>query len=244
MTYSDQTLIDFLNGRLPEATRRELEAKMLQDRDLELRIMALDDAAPLVAEAFAHVPGAERCRQLAQAIAPAPRPSWWSAQLVAGLAASIVLGALAIYYTLQSQQDWRSVVAQYQSLYIPETVAHLNIDPQQMRNDLSRASAAVKMPLSLEAIGAVDGLKLRRVQTLGFKGNPVVQIVYTDQRGVPIAFCLTVGDDGSKGSATRTGLASYSWGTGTHQFMIIGAIDQQELDRLAAILEKRMRRTV
>ncbi|MCB1514822.1 MAG: hypothetical protein H6876_04410 [Hyphomicrobiaceae bacterium] len=244
MNYSDQTLLDFLNGKLPDATRREIEADLLIDQDLERRVMALDDVAPIVAEAFKQIPGPERVERLAKTIAPAPRRPWRSAPLVAGLAASIVVCALATFYLFNAQQDWRNVVAQYQSLYVPETVANLNIDASQMKSDLERAAAAVRMPLSLDAIGSVDGLKLRRIQTLGFKGQPVIQILYTDQAGMPIAFCLTTGDDGTAGSATRTGLASYSWGAGTHQFMIIGPIDQTDLNRLAAILEKRVRGTV
>lgn len=240
MKYSDQMLIDFLNGRLSQAVRQQIEVDLLADPNLERRMMALDDMAPVVAKTFERIPGPERRQRLAAKLAPAPaRP--WSLSLVSGLAASILVCSIAFYYFSQTPTDWRNVVAQYQSLYVPETVAHLNIDPAQMQSDLSRASDAIQMKLALETVSNVDGLRLRRIQTLGFNGRPLVQLVYTDHAGVPVALCLTSGDDGTSGSSTRTGLASYSWGTGTHQFMMIGALDQQELNRLATLVEQRMR---
>lgn len=234
MTLTDDMLHSYLAGTAPEPLARAIETAVETDRDLEARLMALDPMAAPTKDVFEMLPNSDRFGALEEILTPAaPTNSavfgqWWAT------AAACAVAAVALGWSLWPESpDWRMEVARYQALYVTETIEHLNSDPTLLSAQLQRAQDAIGAPLPQEALAGLDGLDLRRAQVLGFEGQELVQIVFSDAQGRPIALCLMQGDDGTLGGMELAGLASYSWGTGSHQFLLIGGDDQTTIDGLA-----------
>lgn len=238
MTYSDETLKSYLDGALPEAEAKALEQAMSTDEALQRRLMALDTFAAPVAETFQNLPGEARLESLRAALPTAKpqSPRWWTG---AAMAASVAVGALVGSQFLPSGSTeatgWRMEVARYQALYVPETVAYLGGDPNKLATEMARASKAVGLDLDLEALAEVDDLTLRRAQVLGFEGQPLIQMVYTDPKGTPFALCIMADAEGSEGPEILVGLATHTWESGTHGFILVGG---DQLDKINDITKR------
>jgi len=239
MTYSDETLKDYLNGALPDAESEAIELTISMDEALQRRMMALDPFATPVADAFQGLPGKERIESLRAAL-PQPTartPRWWTG---AAMAASVALGVVVGSQFLPSGQaeatDWRIEVARYQALYVPETVAYLGGDDEKLAVEMDRAADAVGLELDLDALVEVDDLTLRRAQVLGFEGQPLIQLVYTDPKGAPFALCIMSDAEGEKGPAMLAGLATHTWESDSHGFILVGGDQLDKVNGLAANL--------
>jgi hypothetical protein len=93
MTYSDDTLRQFLDGVLDQAKTKEIETAMLSDADLERRIMGLDDLAASVKAVMESLPSEARMAELAPAVsAPPTRQSRPWAMLAAACAVGVIIG--------------------------------------------------------------------------------------------------------------------------------------------------------
>ncbi|MEM1383805.1 MAG: hypothetical protein AAF713_19960 [Pseudomonadota bacterium] len=250
MTYSDDTLRAFLDGTLPAEARQEVEAAFAADRELERRAMSLDLAAAPVAAAFAGMPGEARLATLAAFVegsssAAGSRGVGWQgvlatcgAGLGVGIAAGVLIGSGAFSTATDAERgaapddparDWRLAVAEYQALYVPETVAHLHPDTARLSEELDRAAAKISLALRLEPLAEVASLTLRRAQVLGYDGRPLIQLVYTDNAGQPYALCILRGGTAPEGAMTLRGQGSHLWRSGEHQFLLIGSAEASEL---------------
>ena len=239
MTYSDETLKEYLDGSLTESAMGELEQAMSTDEKLQRRLMALDSVAVPVADAFKELPGEERLADLRAAL-PETKPQSPSWITGAAMAASVAVGILVGSQFLPSDRaeatDWRMEVARYQALYVPETVAYLGGDPDQLATEIGRASKAVGLDLDVAALAEVDDLTLRRAQVLGFEGQPLIQLVYTDPKGKPFALCIMSDAEGDEGSAILAGLATHTWESQTHGFILVGQDQQDKVDDIVGRL--------
>ncbi len=94
-----------------------------------------------------------------------------------------VIAAIGVTWsTWQTQEEgWRDVVANYQSLYVTETLAQVD----QQRADLKRLSGA--LGIDLTALPEVEGLSFKRAQQLGFNGRPLAQLTFLTAEGGPVA---------------------------------------------------------
>lgn len=235
MSYSDDTIRAYLRSAIPDALRCQIEADLEMDPELERRVMALDDLAPVVAGTFRQLPASAHMAALDAAVLAESGARARRRRLVAG---GFVIGLVAAFFAGWSlpdrRGDWRMAVADYQVLYTPATVAHLDRDHEAIAANLRRAAAAVG--LTVLRAPMLEGYQLRRVQILGYSGDPLIQMVLVGGDGVPLALCLMRGDDGQHGAARLAGLSSFGWGDGTHQFLLIGDIAQNRLSQLAAQL--------
>lgn len=236
MIYSDQNLREFLEGKLSAQKTREIETAMLSDTDLEMRIMSLDSYADPVRALMQNIPGQGRIDRLAQEMSVETRQVYpklgWQA-LAACLAFGLFAGWAGNAFFRTDTDNWRMEVAHYQALYVAQTIAHLDNDPANIRNQFKRASSAVDLALPQQALGQVSGLKLARAQVLGFQGAPLIQIVYQATDGAPIALCIIAKRDRSMDDGTAIsmmqGLASAAWETESHQFLLIGDAHQRDI---------------
>ena len=239
MTYSNDTLKEFLNGTLAEDTARAIETALETDTELGERIMALDTFAAPIREVMEVLPSQDRIERLqanietaaAEAAKPAvPSTSWGWQKVAASIAIGLVVGWSANTISTPTPEptkpSWRMEVASYQKLYVNETVAHLDTDPAILTRQFERASKAVNLDLMQDALKGVENLTLARAQVLGFSGKPLVQIVYKDAKGMPIALCIIAKNNEAPKDTTKfedlRGLSSATWETGTHQFLLIG----------------------
>ena len=230
----DRDLTAYLDGTLDAGRAREIEAQLAHDDALDARLRALDPLAPAVRAAM-DAAGAPQTAAVAAAPRPAPR-SAGAAALAAALVLGLGLGWGGSMVTQGTEAPgWRMQVAQYQALYVPETVAHAQTDTLDAQFD--RADAALAAPLPRAVFKSVDGLELRRVQVLGFKGKPLIQIAYRDAAGTPFALCLMAGEDDTRADEMLAGLASSSWSAGGQRFILIGGTDLDRVGALAAPLQ-------
>jgi len=242
MTYTDKTLKAYLDGTLSEHESEAVELDLSADETLQRRLMALDSYAAPVSEAFKELPGQERLEGL-RAILPqtmptSSAPSSSSRWLIGGaMAASVALGVLVGSQFLPSGQaepsGWRMEVARYQALYVPETVAYLGGDPDKLAVELERASNELSLDLDMAKLSEINDLTLRRAQVLGFEGKPLIQLVYTDPKGIPFALCIMSDAEGDQGSEILAGLATHTWESDSHGFILVGGDKLDVIDDLA-----------
>ena len=118
------------------------------------------------------------------------------------------------------------MVASYQSLYSPQTVAGINLPAPEVQAQLSRLSSVVGADLT--DLPEVAGLDLKRAQLLQFRDKPLVQLVFARADGTPIALCIIAANSGAATamqSETLWGMASASWNRGGRAYLLIGGED-------------------
>ena len=232
----DSQLVAYIDGKLNADDATALEERLAEDVELQARVAALDPLAAQVRTAFEGVPGHHH---MLPPLPPASeaRPE----KRVKRLAAVAIFAALAIGGTLGSQfgapaaadSPWRVEVARYQALYVEGTLSSVSDDSLRISGEFSRASSALGLDLDPTPLSDIPGLTLRRAQVLGYEGNALIQIAFTDQNGAPVALCLMAGDDGTAGSAELAGLATYSWGAGDRQYVLVAPLPVDQVEAFA-----------
>ena len=231
MTYSDDTLRQFLDGVLDPAKTKEIETAMLSDADLERRIMGLDDLAASVKAVMESLPSEARMAELAPAVnAPPTRQSRPWAMLAAACAVGVFIGIGSSWFNADAAPDWRVEVAHYQALYTPETINAINLAPGEAEAQVGRAAAQIGANVPLAELAAHDGLELRRAQVLGFEGAPLAQIVFAHSSGVPVALCLIrTGGKEQLAMGERLNMASADWAVDGIEYLLIGDISAVDM---------------
>lgn len=135
---------------------------------------------------------------------------------------------------LTTQMAWVERVADYQSLYVANTVK--DIIPNQ--NEATQLLDSIEQRSGMRA-GIPDlsekGYEFVRAQELGYMDRPLVQIVYHKAGAHPLALCYT---PSSQLSDTELILSSYhglntaSWVARGQQFVLVGSEDSGELRQL------------
>ncbi|MEL7098178.1 MAG: anti-sigma factor [Pseudomonadota bacterium] len=242
--YSDADLVAYLDGAAPEELSREIEADLTTDAALGQRVADLHVPMDALREGFdALLAAAPPVPDFSTLSAPAPAPDpvplaaaraprrglWAGGAFATGLAAGL---AIAIYTGLGTPAPeaprppgWKAVVASYQSLYTPDTLAAAPA-PDEAANQLAQASAALGLDLS--TLPEPDGLDFRRAQVLDFRGKTLIQIAYAGPGGVPVALCiLPAAGPAPKDMAAETlgGLAAASWNEAGFAYLLIGGQD-------------------
>ena len=239
---SDETLTAYLDGELSAAETTALDAALSDDDLLQARLDALDVDRAQIAAAFndvmAHAPKAPT-------IAPAPSQTLFKPAVAGAMAASVCLGLLIGTLVMgQNTQttsgDWKRAVAQYQVLYVPETLALSAEDTRRSAANLPMLSTALGRDLA--AAVTVDDLEFKRAQMLGLNGAPLVQIAYTSPAGIPFAICVTRVDSQDRAPQTETieGLAAAHWISDGFGFLVIGGQDEALVTRVARDLSPRI----
>lgn len=241
MSWTTQDLQAYLVGQASAADAAAIEADLLADPALEDRLMALDPLAAQLEGASAAITG-PTAAQTAQ---------WTAATVVKTanhgfdwrhIAASAVLGAVItsgiwLANSATSTPDWRAEVATYQALYSPETIAAISLDEGVLSQQIDDVGARVGFKDLRQLTDNMQDLELLRGQILAHEGQPLAQIVFSSADGLPIALCLIARDDadadGAITMANRAGLASASFETENHSWLLIGTQDDALIARTA-----------
>lgn len=247
---TDEDLTAFLDGELDAARRAEIDRALADDPALQARLGALAASTLGIREAFDGLLSAAPAEPAELRVAPPPeaRPTraWRGLALAASIAAlaCLSLGWWAGGGSSQAPRlvDWRDYAAAYHALYVPETLDHAALAPDERDAQLARAAAALGAPLDAIA-EPVDGVVLRRAQILGFENRPIIQLAYQNADGVPIALCLTRQTqprDRALTLETRHDMASASWARDGLSYMVIGGDDAALLKRWAETVAARL----
>ena len=233
MTFSDDELREYLQGRANEDLAARIEAAVESDPALEERLHALDLFAEHVKNAFDQVsPG-----PLPKIPANSNRPG-----TLVSLGVAATLAAVAFFagsWSARPDTGWHSQVAAYQALYVAETVAPLNAENDTLKKQFQRAEKALGHAVAIEALANLDGLSLKRAQILGFNGAPLIQIVFADDSGAPIALCLMAQEGQADAQSTiLSGLPAVHWKTDGVGYILIGGEDIKLLERTTDTLQQ------
>ena len=86
-------------------------------------------------------------------------------------------------------KPWVTAIAQYQALYVRETIDQQAQELMQSQKVLTDTISAHAMATFVPDLTA-SGYQFKRVQRLGFANKPLLQMVYLGNRGNPAALCV------------------------------------------------------
>ena len=228
-TITDERLTAYLDGELAPQEAAAIEAALQSSAQLQARLAALDVPIPALRQGFdALLNQAPRPPALPKAPRQSTRP--W----LAAVAASALLGVgLGGFLFKPTPQTWTQAVANYQSLYVTET---LSAPPMETAlQDIVIASLSGRLGVDLTPLTNLDGIDFRRAQMLGIDGAPLVQMAYLADGTIPVAICITPRDaEDSATELTRMfGMEAASWTADGHGVLIIGGDDPALIENLA-----------
>ena len=229
--FTDVELSAFLDGEADETLERRILDQLKVDSLLATEIEAFRAASAHIQKGFgdllAEAPSMPADLNKQQPRAGAVPLKWFgggiATGLAGGLAASLLLGGL---FSGPSHSPWAQAVADYQVLYIPQTIAVNGLGEDVARQQIETLNS--NFDIDLMNLPDLPGLELRRAQLLGFEGKPLLQIVYSDMNGGPVALCL-VESAIEAPSALETyrlkEMEAAVWRSQGHDFILIGGND-------------------
>ncbi|WP_299987433.1 hypothetical protein [uncultured Ruegeria sp.] len=239
MKFSDETLLAYLEGNLDEAEARAIEDAVADDPAVESRLMALDPFAPVVQQVFEGIPVEAPSIDLPAPTAPQSNAGAFRLLAVAASVAVIAVSA-TFWATRPKALGWAEQAAIYQSLYSPTTIADLDNSPQMLDTQFAQAEAQLGRSLNRDVLENLPGLDLKRAQVLMFKGKPLIQIVFADAQGAPVAFCVIRQGSGAPAKdvnlAVLSGLATATWANDGYGFMLLGSDAQTDFGGELSVL--------
>lgn len=252
---SDEDLTAFIDGELTAEEAARIEALVNEDERVAERLEFLARAnlpfkqafAPLLSEAprekleamLAAIPAAQQSVKSDPAPAFATRRRFLgalAASVIAGIAIDrAVIGVSRSFATKDENSEWRAAVAEYISLFTPETLAGPVPPRDAQAAQLARLDEKLGLSLSPEAV-SLPGVDFKRAQLLQYEGKPLAQITYLDPESGPMALCIVMSSTGRKAPdlESRKGMNVVYWSSETHAFMLIG---HAAVDRMTAIAD-------
>ncbi|WP_170418901.1 hypothetical protein [Ruegeria atlantica] len=242
MKFSDETLKAYLEGNANVAEAAAIEAAVETDPALEQRLMGLDPLAPVVHSVFENIPADAPQIELPESVpvyAAQTSGGLWRLMAVAASVAVVAVSA-TFWATRPEPMGWAEQAAIYQSLYSPDTIASLDSSPAALDAQFAQAEAQLGRSLNQDALEVLPGLELKRAQILSFKGKPLIQVVFADDQGQPLAFCVIRQGEGAPAKdvklAAISGVATATWAQDGYGYMLIGSSEQTDLQQQLDIL--------
>ena len=267
---ADADLVAFLDGELAPAQAQWVESWLARDTELRRRRDVLLQNRGAIIDAFttllAQAPEAKLERMLqglpgygVERPAANYRTRFFrlrSRPRLALLAAGIALfaagvlvdrflpdwrEAAGIEVASDSEDEWRQAVAQYMSLYTPETIVGISDDPSHMERELAVVGAKIGVHLPPSQV-SLPGVALKRAQILQYDGKPLGQVAYLDPRDGVMALCIYADshEDIAPTTEQRVGLNIVHWAAHGRAFMLVGRKAMPELRDLASLLSQRL----
>lgn len=224
---TDETLVAFLDRELSPEDAAVVTEELSKSPELNERLSALDAPVSDLRE------GASGLIAMAPDFPEhliAKTPTDWMRAVGMFAILAIGLGAAFTFWP-RSEQNWIKAVANYQSLYVTQTLERSEPIDQRQTTLLGLSE---DIGLDLSALVDIKDVDYRRAQLLGFEGKPLVQVAYLDNQ-VPIAICITFveGPDQSPEVGTYFGLSAVSWQKEGRGFLVIGGQDNGLLQQIA-----------
>lgn len=232
--FTDDELSAFLDGELDPVRQKDLEAAMATDDAVLERITSMraatDDFRAASEALLAHAP---QMPELPPAqTAPAVQWRLAAASLVAG--GVLTFGAMELLRPAPAVPGWKAVVANYQSLYVAETLKQ-----NAVTSDVQMAALEAlteRLGFDVRDLPEVEGLTFVRAQELGFRGRPLAQLTFLTATDAPIALCIVRTDNPTSAGIRQeefSGLDTYSWTQDGYGILLIGPKDEPGLGAAA-----------
>lgn len=134
--------------------------------------------------------------------------------------------------------EWVNRVADYQTLYVPNTVSHITPDSPASRKKLDQIARSTGIQTLLPDLSTA-GYQFVRVQELGYNGKPLIQLVYAKQGHTPLALCFmpAQGEENQYVRiGNRHGLGTASWIKDDQYYVIVAEEPAQTLNQLYSLV--------
>ena len=264
---TDSQLVAYVDGTLSPPEREALEARLAGDPALKARLAELASGGRPFAGAYElllrNAPrerlaaAFERARSRFAAAGAAKRrfaAQRWLRPLAAAIVVFLAGGAvgLGFEHLLPNREiagaesgakpdGWRTVVAEYLTLYTRDTLANMPDDRSLRETELKSVGDKLALGLSVDKV-ALDGLALKRSQLFDLDGRALAQIAYLTSDDGPVAFCIIADGEGNRDLSfeERQGKNVVYWSKGGHAFMLIGKLSRSALETFAASLAARV----
>ncbi|MCU1761860.1 transcriptional regulator [Pseudomonas sp. 14P_8.1_Bac3] len=246
---SDEQLVAYLDDQLDTDQRSRIDAAIAEDSTLNLRLQWLARSSLPFREAYddlARQAPVDRLQAMLDTLPSPARPAMsrrWFLTAAAGLVVSGVLADRLFlgWQASQVKHNWRGLVADYMSLYVPQTLEHLPNDEAVQRAQLRTIDARLGLSLSPGQL-VLPRVELKRAQILEYDGVPIAQITYLDPAHGAMALCVTRSNNGSRHFAheRRHEMNVVYWSDMEHAWMLIGHNPATELEDMAQLLKRRL----
>ncbi|MEO1536338.1 MAG: anti-sigma factor [Pseudomonadota bacterium] len=251
MTGYGEKLSAYLDGELPDAEAREIEAALERDPALRAELEELMAADAMALGAFDAMLDAPVPVALAAAVRDAPEPltpantptapagnTWWAA---AAVVLALGLGGAGGYMTGVSQETqvaaapgWLQDIADYHRVYAGQVRHLVEVGADEAPHIRTWLSNTVGAPVPTPDL-TEHGLTFRGARLLVAAGKPVAQLMYTDAEDRVVALCLIATDSPRDGFASRTigDFDMVSWGGTGANFVVVGDQGRDDLNAIA-----------
>ena len=256
--FDDGLLTAYLDGELAGAERAELEARLLSEPELKVRLDQLGRGGRAFGPAYdallAAAPADRLSAMLAELAAKHAATGRRSAQsrtrMFAALAAALVIfvvGTAAgnllpvLWQKPAEPPGWRQVVAEYQSLTTAETLAAIPDNASHISQELAVIGTKLSLDLSPDKL-TLPNVTMKRAQLFSFRDKPLVQVAYLSPADGPIAFCIIANGrpDAAPAFEKREGYNIVFWTKAGRGYMLIGKAPRADLEAFAGNLADRI----
>ena len=254
----DGFLTAYLDGELAGAERASLEARLLSEPALKVRLDQLGRGGrpfgPAYDALLAEAPGDRLSAMLAELAAKHAANGQRSARsrtrMFAALAAAFVIFVVGagvgnilpvLLHKPAEPPGWRQVVAEYQSLTTAETLEAIPDNAAAVSDELSLIGGKLALDLSPNKL-VLPNVTLKRAQLFAFRDKPLVQVAYLSPADGPIAFCIIANGkaDAEPAFEQREGYNIVFWTKAGRGYMLIGKAPQAALEAYAGDLASRI----
>ena len=246
---SDEQLVAYLDDQLDSEQRTRIDAAILEDPTLNLRLQWLARSSLPFKDAFTQLGQQAPLDRMQSMLDTLPSPErapvsrrWFLAAAAGLVVSSVIADRLFLGWQLsQKKSNWRGLVADYMSLYVPQTLDHLPSDESTQQAQLRSIDTHLGLSL-VPAQLMLPRAEFKRAQILEYDGVPIAQITYLDPANGPMALCVTRSNSGSRHFAheRRHGMNVVYWADMGHAWMLIGHNPAAELEAMAKLLRTRL----
>jgi len=246
---SDEQLVAYLDDQLDTEQRNRIDTAIAEDSLLNLRLQWLARSSLPFKDAYDQVgrqAPTERLQSMLESLPSPERPAMdrrWFLAAAAGLVVSgVVADRLFIDWQWGRQQNnWRTLIADYMALHVPQTLDNLPADEAAQRAQLRTIDARLGLTLAPARL-ALPHAQFKRAQILEYDGMPIAQMIWLDPSHGPLALCVTRSSSGSRPFALerRRELNIVYWADLEHAWMLIGHNPAAELEDMARLLRSRI----
>jgi len=245
----DALLVAYADGELNEADAAAVEAYLAVTPAAQHALAIYRETAVLLRAAYAEsrfVPADGDL--LAGPAAPPPGRRVGLPRYAWAVAAALVMAVIGygagVFWPgliLSERGRMLSEVAEYHAIYSRETVHLVEVPAAQAEHLKAWLGKRVNGTLIIPDFRQA-GLTFAGGRLVVLDGEPVAELMYTREKGLPIAFCVL--SHGGKADAVtverRGDLNLATWDDGSHSYIVVGEADQGVIRELAALAQKQL----
>jgi anti-sigma factor RsiW len=251
MTPYEDKLSAFLDGELPEAEAREIEAALAEDPALQAELealMAVDTAVQIEFDAQLDEPVP---LELAASIKAASfsdtpvnlpdAPSGFGWMTAAAATLMLAIGGVGGYFAGASQSvqvaaapGWLDDIADYHRVYAGQKRHLVEVGADEADHIQTWLSASIGADVRIPDLSE-HGLTFQGARLLVAAGKPVSQLMYTDAEDRVVALCQ-IQTDTPRGGTAEQKIGAFdlvTWGAERSNFVVIGDEGRSDLQVIA-----------